>query len=34
MKCTYLKLIYVQYDHHQNTSERALASEESVASIY
>ena len=34
MKCTYLTFIYVQYDHHQNTMERALASEVSVTSCY
>ena len=32
MKCTYLKFIYEQYDHHQNTTERAMVSEVSVAS--
>ena len=33
MNRTYLKFIYVQYDH-QNTTERELASEVSVASLY
>ena len=33
MKCTSLKFIYVQDDRHQNTTERALASEVSVASL-
>ena len=31
VKYTYLIFIYMQYDHHQNTTERALASEVSVA---
>ena len=31
-KYTYLIFIYMQYDHHQNSTERALASEVSVAS--
>ena len=32
VKYTYLIFIYMQYDHHQNTTGRALASEVSVAS--